>query len=104
MPAPVRVSLSEAVTVGSSTLLIFGPNSAENEDITADTPSLLKLYDTGSKTVLSKSQKPLLAVLCAIKFGWSQKFDSMRKEQLLDQLHEAVSQDHISFVSIICSQ
>jgi len=89
------------VTSSSSTLPIFSPDSAENKDITTDTPSLLKLYETGSKTTLGKLRKCLLVVLCAVKFGRSQNFDSMRKEQLLDQLHEAVSQDLISFVSFL---
>jgi hypothetical protein len=95
LPTPVRESLGDAVAVS---LPVLGPDSAE---VPIDTPSLLNLYETGSKTALSKLRKRLLVVLCAVKLSRSQNFDSMQKGQLLDQLHEAVSQDLISFRSSI---
>jgi hypothetical protein len=47
------------------------------------------LYDKGSKTALRKLRKPLLAVLCAVKFG--RNCEAMKKEELLDEIYEAAS-------------
>jgi hypothetical protein len=49
----------------------------------------MQLYDKGSKTALRKLRKPLLAVLCAVKFG--RNYDAMKKGELLDEIYEAVS-------------
>ena len=53
------------------------------------TEHLMLLYDKGSKTALRKLRKPLLAVLCAVKFG--RNCEAMKKEELLDEIYEAAS-------------
>lgn len=54
-----------------------------------DVAKLMQLYEKGSKSALKRLRKPLLAVLCAVKFG--RNCDTMKKEELLDQIYEAVS-------------
>jgi len=62
----------------------FQPSTTEDV-----TKHLMQLYEKGSKTALSKLRKPLLAVLCAVKF--SRNCDAMKKQELLDEIYEAVS-------------
>jgi len=61
------------------------PTSQSSEEV----EDLMQLYEKGSKSALRKLRKPLLAVLCAIKFG--RNCDAMKKDELLDQIYEAVS-------------
>lgn len=65
------------------------PKAVQPTSQSSEVEDLMQLYEKGSKSALRKLRKPLLAVLCAVKFG--RNCDAMKKDELLDQIYEAVS-------------